>query len=103
MRGQETGARERDWWLWIGGYCMLPLICVVFAVLFLNGCSDVQRTPPLEVWDDMKRQGKFMPQTETDLFPDHRASRRPPENTIARGHLTEDTPFYTGGRGFVRR
>jgi hypothetical protein len=82
--------------LWIGGYCLLPLICVVLAALLLNGCASVQRTPPLEVWDDMKRQEKFLPQTESDLFADQRSSRRPPEGAIARGLLRDDTPFYTG-------
>jgi len=82
--------------LWIGGYCLLPLIAVVAAALLLNGCANVQRTPPLEVWDDMKRQEKFLPQSETELFADDRSNRRPPEGTIARGHLTEDTPYYTG-------
>jgi mono/diheme cytochrome c family protein len=74
---------------------------VALAALVLTGCSTIQRDPPPEVWDDMKRQGKFEPQHETDLymFADHRQSRRPPEGTIARGHMTEDTPYYTGMDG----
>jgi hypothetical protein len=78
-----------------------PLCCVVLATLLLSGCSSVQRTPPIEVWPDMKRQEKFKPQTETELdfFGDHRSSRRPPEGVVARGHMTEDTPYYTGMEG----
>jgi mono/diheme cytochrome c family protein len=87
--------------LWIGGYCALPLAAILLALLFLSGCSAVQRTPPIEVWDDMKRQGKYMPQMESAIFEDSRGSRRPPENTIARGHLTENTAFYTGMEGEV--
>jgi mono/diheme cytochrome c family protein len=72
------------------------------AIVFLTGCSQVQRTPPPEVWDDMKRQGRFMPQMETemtDVFADGRMSRIPPEDTVARGHLTENTAYYTGMEG----
>src|SRR5258707_680650 len=82
--------------LWLGGYCALPLACIVVALLFLSACSDVQRVPPIEVWDDMKRQGKFKPQMENDLFADHRDSRVPPTGVVARGHLNEDTVYYTG-------
>ena len=32
---------------------------VALAALLLTGCSTIQRDPPPEVWDDMKRQGKF--------------------------------------------
>jgi mono/diheme cytochrome c family protein len=95
----ELESGSQNGWLWIGGYCALPLAVILVALLFLSGCSSVQRFPPLEVWWDMKRQGKFKPQMETDLFADHRMSRRPPEGTIARGHLTEDTPYYTGMEG----
>ncbi len=65
----------------------------------LSACSSVQRTPPIEVWDDMKRQGKFKPQLENDVFADHRNSRVPPANTVARGHLNEDSVYYTGMTG----
>jgi hypothetical protein len=77
----------------------LPLAVILIAIAFLSACSSLQRFPPIEVWWDMKRQGKFKPQMETDLFGDHRTSRTPPEGTIARGHLTEDTPYYTGMQG----
>jgi len=80
-----------------------PAAAVLFStIVFLTGCSAVQRTPPPEVWDDMKRQGRFMPQMETemtDVFADARMSRIPPEDTVARGHLTENTAYYTGMEG----
>jgi mono/diheme cytochrome c family protein len=85
--------------LWISGYCALPLACILVALLFLSGCSSVQRVPPVEVWDDMKRQGKFKPQMENDIFADHRDSRVPPAGVVARGHLGEDTPYNTGMDG----
>ena len=105
-RGQRPGrkreeARGQNGLVWIGGYCLLPLLCVVISLVLLSGCSSVQRTPPIEVWPDMKRQEKFKPQTEIDrsIFNDGRSSRRPPEGVVARGHMTEDTPYYTGMEG----
>ena len=47
----------------------------------------------------MKFQKKFKPQRSTDLFSDTRTSRRPPDGTVARGHMDEDTPFNTGMDG----
>jgi mono/diheme cytochrome c family protein len=87
---------------WIGGYCFLPLLAVVLAALLLSGCSGVQRDPPIQVWDDMKQQPKFHPQGENDvpaLSADHRDARRPPEGTVARGHMTEETSYFTGMDG----
>jgi mono/diheme cytochrome c family protein len=62
-----------------------PLRCTALALLItLAGC---------------KRQAKFKPQGMTGLFADGRDSRRPPEGIVARGHLAEDTPYYTGMEG----
>lgn len=85
--------------LWFGGYCVLPLFVVILAALLLTGCSGVQREPPIQVWWDMKFQPKFHPQGETGLFKDGMDARRPPEGTIARGHMADDTPYYTGMEG----
>ena len=65
--------------------------------LMLAGCAGVQRDTPIEVWDDMKRDGKYQPQAESQFFAgDHRASRRPVSGTVARGHLNDDEQFMTG-------
>lgn len=93
---RQLEIRSQNPVLWISGYCALPLVVIVFALMFLSACSSIQRQPPVEVWDDMKRQGKFKPQLENSVFPDHRDSRVPPDGTIARGHLNEDTTYYTG-------
>lgn len=95
-RSQQSEVRSQNDWLWVSGYCALPLAVIVLALMFLSACSSVQRTPPLEVWDDMKRQGKFKPQMENTIFTDRRDSRVPPDGTVARGHLNEDTTYYTG-------
>jgi mono/diheme cytochrome c family protein len=93
---QESAVRSQNWLFWVGGYCALPLLAIVAALTFLSGCSSVQRNPPVEVWDDMKRQGKFKPQMENSIFPDRRDSRRPPDGVVARGHLDADVVYYTG-------
>jgi mono/diheme cytochrome c family protein len=89
-RRQKTEYRRQNW---------LAGLIVVSAVLTLAGCSSIQRDPPLQVWPDMKFQPKFRAQLSTDLFPDHRQSRAAPGGAIARGHMQEDTPFYTGMEG----
>lgn len=72
------------------------------SAFVMTGCTGVQRDPPIQVWDDMKHQPKFHPQGENDvnaLEGDHRDARRPPEGTVARGHMAEQTAFYTGMEG----
>jgi len=70
--------------------CLLALLVVVLA-----GCSDVRRTPPFELWPDMKHQGKYMPQGASYFFADQRASRMPVEGTVSREDL-QDEAFTTG-------
>lgn len=65
---------------------------------FLAGCgSPVQRTPPLQVWPDMKWQGKPYPQGGSSLFSDGRAARRPVDDTVARGYTAPPEDAYTTG------
>ena len=81
---------------------MKKTVLLTLAVVVLTGCSGVQRDPPVQVWDDMKQQPKFHPQGENDvpaLAGDHRDARRPPEGTVARGHMMEETAYYTGMEG----
>ncbi|HSP69215.1 MAG TPA: cytochrome c [Bryobacteraceae bacterium] len=75
------------------------VIMVILAALALAGCSSVQRDPPIQVWPDMRFQKKFKPQRSTSLFSDNRESRRPPEGTVARGHMLEENPLNTGMEG----
>jgi mono/diheme cytochrome c family protein len=80
---------------------MMKMLPIVLAAFVLAGCSGVQRDPPIQVWDDMKQQPKFHPQGENDLpFLSYgRDARRPPEGTVARGHMTEQTAYFTGMEG----
>lgn len=85
--------------LWVSGYCAAPIALILLALVFLSGCSNIQRDPPVQVWDDMKWEPKFKPEMENDLFVDHRDSRAPPAGTVARGELAEDTAYNTGMDG----
>ncbi len=71
------------------------------ALLFaLTGCSGIQRDTPLQVWDDMKHQQKFRAQAPViGIFEDGRSNRLPPEDTVARSHFKEDSPYETGMEG----
>ena len=48
---------------------------------------------------DMHVQPKQNPLSRSDFFTDQRSERPPVEGTVARGHLREDTYFYTGKLG----
>jgi hypothetical protein len=45
---------------------------------------------------DMHDQPKYESLEASDFFEDGSASRRPPEGTVARGHLQDDELLYTG-------
>jgi len=45
---------------------------------------------------DMHDQPKYIPLRPSSFFADGRSARPIPEHTVARGHLDEDTAFYTG-------
>jgi mono/diheme cytochrome c family protein len=75
---------------------------ITLAMTLLAGCSSIQRDPPVQLWDDMKHQSKFKAQSElleSDLLAHHRISQTPQEDTVARGHLREESAFHTGREG----
>ncbi len=80
--------------------CKKPALFTTLALVgVLSGCSTVQRDTPLQVWDDMKHQPKFKAQSEmeeSNVFAYRRVTQRPVEDTVARGHLREETPLNTG-------
>lgn len=81
------------------------IAAVVLGAVALAGCTGVQRTPPIQVWPDMRLQDRFEAQRLSEsetiqaLFEDGRESRRRPEGVVARGHAEELTPFNTGMDG----
>ena len=54
-------------------------------LLLLAGCRQ-----------DMHDQPKYIPLRPSTFFADGRSARPLPEGTVARGHLDEDTAFFTG-------
>ena len=65
------------------------LACVIWiAISLLTSCRQ-----------DMHDQPKYKPLAESSFFEDQRASRPLLEDTVARGHLREDTKLYTGREG----
>jgi mono/diheme cytochrome c family protein len=70
---------------------------VLLCLLALVGCAGrTSRVPPIEIFPDMDRQGKYMPQRSSTVFADGRASRPPVPGTVARGLLKEDDAYTTG-------
>ncbi len=68
---------------------------IALSVLLVAGCG-TRRTPPIQIFPDMKDQPKYLPQTASRFFGDGRELRRPVPGTVARGHLKEDDAFYAG-------
>lgn len=61
------------------------LFPLVLAAAALVGCRQ-----------DMQDQPKFIPLRSSTFFADGRSARPLIEGTVARGHLNDDTAFYTG-------
>jgi mono/diheme cytochrome c family protein len=70
---------------------------IALVALGLAGCGS-RRTPPIQVFPDMKDQPKYLPQAGSSFFGDGRELRRPVPGTVARGFLKDDDAFYTGMR-----
>lgn len=77
---------------------MIRVCAVAVIALALAGCGS-KRTPPIQVFPDMKQQPKYLPQSESTFFGDERELRRPVPGTVARGFLKDDDAFYTGKQG----
>ena len=63
----------------------LAIAVVLVAALFGLGCRQ-----------DMHDQPRYEPLEANPFFENGMASRSPVEGTVARGHLREDTAFYSG-------
>jgi mono/diheme cytochrome c family protein len=78
------------------------IVGMLWFALLTTGCSSYSRNAPVVVFTDMDYQHRYEPQGDRNFsdgkkfFADGRASRRPVEGTIARGHLVEDEGFATG-------
>jgi mono/diheme cytochrome c family protein len=63
---------------------------LLLLTLALAGCSTYSRTPPIQVFPDMKDQPKYLPQGESRFFRDGRELRPPVPGTVARGEADAD-------------
>ncbi len=78
-------------------YFVLSFLLLCLAVVSIAGFrGDRSRRPPIEIFPDMVRQPKLLPQTHNNFFSNQMSSQLPVPGTIARGTPYEDTPVNTG-------
>lgn len=78
-------------------YAYLVLFFIaVLAVGALGFRGSISTRPPLEVFPDMDRQSKYLPQDASAFFADGRTDRPIPAGTVARGALQADSHLYYG-------
>jgi mono/diheme cytochrome c family protein len=75
----------------------MGLAMLVVAAL-CGGCyrGKPSTKPPLHVVPNMDSQPRHKAQGQADFFEDGAAMRTPPEHTIARGFLRENSAYYAG-------
>ncbi len=78
--GKRPQSRDRE-----GAVGPLKFGAIMLALLASTACRQ-----------DMHDQPKYIPLRPSEFFTDGRSARPLPEGTVARGHLNEDTLFYTG-------
>ena len=64
-------------------------------MLLLAGCDRQGNFAPVDMWN----RSRYKPYEETSYFPDRTSSRGIPINTVARGQLKTDEPYYYGTNG----
>lgn len=64
-------------------YTLLFAVVLTVSVMGFRGMRSTQ--PPVEVFPDMDRQGKYKPQGQSAFFADGRADRPKPAGTVPRG------------------
>jgi hypothetical protein len=74
------------------------LLLLAAGLVLAAGCSRGQprERRPTVIIPDMEFQKKLKAQEYTPFFADHRAMRTPPEGTVARGTLKEDSVRFQG-------
>lgn len=78
-------------------YAYLIFILLAVAVLSIFGLRGTPfKSPPVEIFNDMDRQPKYKPQSESGFFADGRTDRPVPANTVPREGYIEDPHLATG-------
>jgi mono/diheme cytochrome c family protein len=73
-------------------YTLAFLVVLLLSVMGFRGLHSSQ--PPIEVFPDMDRQGKYKPQAESKFFADGRADRPIPAGTVPHGRTVEADPAF---------
>lgn len=74
----------------------LPVL-VLAALGLVAGCwGNPSSEPPIHLQQNMDFQERGDAQERNDFFADHRYMRKPPEGTVAVGHLKADDHLYRG-------
>src|SRR5579863_1935130 len=73
-----------------------PERCLKLRINFKTGAVVLLLAATVACRQDMQDQPKYIPLRPTDFFGDQRSGRQLIEGTVARGHLNDDTAFYTG-------
>ena len=88
-------------------YFIFIFIFIIVATVSIMGLRvSKSLKPPLEVFPDMDRMGKYKPQAENTFYVDGMADRPAVPGTVAAGSFNEDHYFSTGkinnqwGKGF---
>ena len=78
-------------------YVLLVFVLAVALVVIVAGPrGGLTRNRPIQIFPDMKKQMKLLPQKDDSFFPDSRSSRLPVAGTIPRGAPYQDWPVNTG-------
>ncbi len=81
-------------------YVYLIFFFIVAATVSILGFrGDKSTKPPLEIFPDMDRMPKYMPQSESKFFSDGRTDRLPVPGTVAQGAYYENEYTATGKNG----
>jgi mono/diheme cytochrome c family protein len=77
-------------------FLLIFALTVALVVVIAGPRGGLSRKPPIQIFPDMKKQMKLLPQKYDGFFADGRSSRLPVAGTIARGAAYQDWPVNTG-------
>lgn len=82
--------------IFVYGMIILTVAALVPFALFAKSRETLTREPRIHAIWDMDFQPKYKAQRDNPLFEDRRAMRKPPEGTVAVGHLKNDDHLHRG-------
>lgn len=82
-------------------YVTAFLVVMTISIAGFRGRRSTR--PPVEVFPDMDRQAKYMPQAESKFFADGRADRPLPAGVVPRGRTVATDPEFLRADDFLYR